>query len=46
MEVFLERLLLELVVIAVQLAIMRLVAWLRMRSSSTDADRSIAAAAA
>ncbi|MGD0255916.1 MAG: hypothetical protein ABSB99_10270 [Acidimicrobiales bacterium] len=41
MEVFLERLLLELVVIAVQLAIMRLVARLRTRSPGIDADRSI-----
>jgi hypothetical protein len=45
MEVFLERLLLELVVIAVQLAIMRFVSWLRARSLGFEPERSIAAAA-
>ncbi|HLN17917.1 MAG TPA: hypothetical protein VK277_14335 [Acidimicrobiales bacterium] len=34
MEIFLERLLLELVAIALQLAVLRLVQWLRSRPSA------------
>lgn len=45
MEVIVERLLVELVAIAVQLAIMRLVSYLRSRSSPVDTVRSVAAAA-
>jgi len=36
MEVFLERLLLELAAIAVQLAIVKLIAWLRQRTQRSD----------
>jgi hypothetical protein len=45
MEIFLERLLLELAAIAVQLAIIRLINWLRERSepSGTPADVAVAA---
>jgi hypothetical protein len=44
-EVFLERLLIELLAVAVQLAFMRMLAWLRERSqtSSTGADFAVAA---
>jgi len=37
MEVFLQRLLLELAAIALQVAIMRLVRWIRTRSAEGDA---------
>jgi len=45
MEIFLERLLLELAAVAVQLAILRIVAWLRERSrgSGTSADLAVVA---
>jgi hypothetical protein len=44
-EVFLERLLLELLAVAVQLAVMRIIAWLQKRSPSpsTTADLAVAA---
>ena len=45
MEVFVERLLVELVAIAIQLAIMRLVSYLRSRSSLVATGRSVATAA-
>jgi hypothetical protein len=44
-EIFVERLLIELVAIGVQLAIMRLIAWLQERSSAEATDRSFAQAA-
>jgi hypothetical protein len=36
MEVFLERLLFELAAIAVQLAVIKLIGWLRRRTQSAD----------
>jgi hypothetical protein len=44
-EVFLERLLLELLAVAVQLAVMRIVAWLRERSQTPGTAADFAAAA-
>jgi hypothetical protein len=38
MEVFLERLLLELVAIAVQLAIVKVIAWMRQRIQVSDSQ--------
>ena len=45
MEVFLERLLIELLAVAAQLAVMRILAWLRERSQtpSTAASTTVAA---
>ncbi len=45
MEIFLERLLLELAAIAVQLALIRLISWLRQRSESSGTPADIAVAA-
>jgi hypothetical protein len=44
METFLERLLLEVAALAVQLAIMRIVAWVRDRSSPATTSARIVAA--
>jgi hypothetical protein len=44
MEIFLERLLLEVAAIAVQLAIMRIVAWVRDRSSPATTFAAVVAA--
>jgi hypothetical protein len=41
MEVFLERLLLELVAIAAQLAIVRLISWLRQRMQTSNAQEQV-----
>lgn len=47
MEVFLERLLLELLVIVAQLAVIRIISWLRNRSTGPDAgEGSVTLAAA
>jgi hypothetical protein len=43
MEVFLERLLLELLVIAAQIAILRLVTWVRSRMAASGATPVVAA---
>lgn len=45
MEVFLQRLLLELAAIALQLAIMRLVSWIRTRSAEDRAVEGLELAA-
>ena len=45
MEIFLERLLVELLVIAVQLAFLRLLAWFRDRSGASGQLVSLSAAA-
>ena len=45
MEVFLQRLLLELAAIALQVAIMRLLSWIRTRSAEADTTEGIALAA-
>ncbi|HXZ62968.1 MAG TPA: hypothetical protein VEG62_09510 [Acidimicrobiales bacterium] len=47
MGVFLERLLLELAAIAVQIAMVKLIAWLRQRTQDADpAERTVHLAAA
>jgi hypothetical protein len=45
MEIFLQRLLIELAAIALQLAIMRLVSWMRERSTEANATEGIVLAA-
>jgi len=45
MEIFLERLLLELAAIAVQLAVMGIIRWLRDRSLSPDTPAELSVAA-
>jgi hypothetical protein len=45
MEIFLQRLLLELAAIALQVAIIRLVGWIRTRSAEADPTEGIALAA-
>jgi hypothetical protein len=45
MELFLERLLMELLVVAMQLAFLRLLAWFRDRSATNGQVASLSAAA-
>lgn len=44
MEVFLERLLVELLFIAIQVALMRVYQWIRARSGTSSASEVLAAA--
>ncbi len=45
MEVFLEWLLLELAAVALQMAILRIISWVRGRSPSSDAPSTVGVAA-